>query len=142
MKRQTKAEREHEQALLNQRKQLVDEYGRLDAQLSPLKSKIRRFEEIGKIIRSWHVDADPELSVTSVGSEYEVVLGPCGNQTHMADAASIYAALGRETFLRCANVTLKALEQHANPATIATLTRKERTGPRSIIARRVLERAA
>ena len=68
MARKTKAEREVEE----QRKRVVDEYGMLDGGL--VRHKARRMDELGKIIRSWFADADPEAAVSSAGDEYEVFL--------------------------------------------------------------------
>jgi hypothetical protein len=130
--RKTKADREADDAIAAQAKQLVDEYGRLDAELSPLKTKIRRMEELAKIIRAWHIDADPELCVSSSGDKFKVVLGPSGMQTHIKDMSKVFRILGREQFVALASITLRALEQKLNAAAIATLICKERTGSRRI----------
>ena len=56
MKRNIKAEREAELAVAVQRKKIVDEFGSLDSELAPLKGKLRRHEELAKLVRSWHAD--------------------------------------------------------------------------------------
>jgi len=121
--------------LAQQKKELIDEYGRLDAELGSQRAKIRRLEELGRVIRSWHVDANPEEPVSSAGNEYEIVLGPAGMQTKITDMAAAYRLLGREKFLKAANLTLKSLEQHADAAAIAALTTRGRTGPRPLVVR-------
>ena len=134
MPKPTKAEREAEKAIELQRKKIVDEYGALDAELVPVRAKLRRSDELAKIIRSWHAET-PEESVTSAGDRYKVVLSICGLQTRIVSMAGVYQALGHDRFLEHASVTLKALEQSGvDTAAIAALTTKERTGSRSLIA--------
>lgn len=135
MPRKSKSEREAEQSLALQRKKLVDEYGQLDSELTPVKAKQRRMEELGKIIRSWHATADPEVSLASAGDRYEVVLGAAGMQTHINDISEVYRSLGHEQFLKLSSVSLRSLEVALDSAAVASLTRKERTGYRSIIVR-------
>lgn len=134
--RKIKADSEAQQAILAERKKLVDEFGRLDAELSPLKGKLRRMEELAKIVRSWHDDADPELTVSSAGERFEVVLGPRGMQTRI-DVPKAYRLLGREKFIEAASLTLRALEERLNATAIAALICKERTGARQIVVRSV-----
>lgn len=127
----------------SQRKQLVDEYGELDAELSPVKSKLRRMEELAKIIRSWQAEENPESTLSSAGDDYEVVLGAAGMQTHIKDIGEVFRALGRDRFLQYASITLKALEQSGlDLAAIAALTEKRRTGPRAIVVHSVRRAAA
>ncbi len=134
--RKTKAERENEQAIAKQRKQIVDEFGRLDQELSPVKSKQRRFEELGKLIRSWHASAEPEAAVSSAGDRFKVVLGPRGMQTRLTDMAEVYRILGHAKYLEHTSITLKALEESdVDSAVVASLTIKERTGTRSLVIR-------
>lgn len=134
-KSKSKAERAVEELVANQRKQLIDEFGRLDAELSPHKGKQRRMEELARIIRSWHAGSDLEATVSSAGDEYEVVLSAASMQTHISDMAEVYKLLGRQKFIEISSVTLKSLEQAVDSAAYASLTRKERTGSRTIVVR-------
>lgn len=141
--RKSKAEREREQAAAEQRRQMVDEFGRLEAELSPIKPKQKRFEDLAKIIRSWHQNSEPNETLTEEGNEFDAILGPRGMETHFAPASEIYRALGHETFLRCASITVKALEANADAAAVSRLTHKERTGSRPLlIAARTKAKAA
>jgi hypothetical protein len=124
-----------ERAALEQKKELIDEYGRLEAELVPTRAKLRRLEELGRVIRTDAAKADPEQPVTLSGNSYEIVLGAAGMQTKITDMAAAYRLLGREKFLKAASLTLKALEQHADAAAIAALTARERTGPRPLVVR-------
>ena len=117
------------------RKQIVDEYGRLDADVAPHRGKLRRLEELGKVIRAWHISADAEKSVSSSGDQFEVVLSARGMQTAIVDMASVYDALGHECFLKLATVTIKALEENLDAASIVAMTAKERTGYRSVVVK-------
>ncbi len=138
MKRNTKAEREAEQALATQRKKIVDEFGSLDSELAPLKGKLRRHEELAKLVRSWHADSKKSESVSSAGDRYEVVLSPCGMLTRIPSMCDVYVALGHDRFLNHASVTIKALEQSGlDSAAIAALTEKEQAGYRSLVVRPV-----
>lgn len=138
MPRLNKAQREAEafEVAEKQRRSIVDEFGQLDAELIPLKGKLRRQEELGKVIRSWHVDADAELTVQSTGDDYQVVLGPRGMQTSIGDMREVYKALGHDRFLALASLTLKSLETAGvDAAAIASLTKKDRTGHRNLVVR-------
>lgn len=85
MPRLSKAQKEAEAQDLadKQRRAIVDEYGQLHAELSPIKGKLRRQDELAKVIRSWHADAPAEATVESLGDEYRMVLGPRGMQTSL-----------------------------------------------------------
>jgi hypothetical protein len=139
MPRVSKAQQEAAALTLaeTQRRAIVDEFGQLDAELSPIKGKLRRQEELGKLIRSWHSEAEAEATVESVGDKYAVVLSARGMQTSIGDIREVYKALGHDGFLALATVTLKALETAGVDASaVASLTKKERTGHRTLIVRR------
>lgn len=116
------------------RRAVIDEYGSLDAELAPAKQKIKRQEELAKVIRGWHVNSAPALSVIERGDRFHVVVGMCGDQAIIAPASALYEALGQEKFLSIAKTTLTALEGEATAAQLAQLTKKERIGPRSLKA--------
>ena len=138
MKSNTKAAREAEQAVAVQRKRIVDEFGSLDSELAPLKGKLRRHEELAKLVRSWHADSKKSESVSSTGDSYEVVLSACGMLTRIPSMADVYQALGHARFLTHASVTIKALEQSGlDSAAIAALTEKEQAGYRSVVVRKL-----
>jgi methionine synthase I (cobalamin-dependent) len=138
MPRRTKQERAAAEALANYRRELVDEFGALDAELSPLRGKQRRHEELAKLIRSWHSNAAPLATLTCSGAWFEVILGQAGNKTRITDMSSVYQAMGHDKFIEHASVTLKALEESGlDSALIATLTTKERTGTRELIVRSI-----
>ena len=127
MKRQTKAETE-------KRQRIVDEFAGLDRKIGPLKPQVRRHEELASLIRSWYTDADVDATVTAAGAAYTVTLGPCGSRTRITDMAEIYRLVGRDKFLAHAGMTIKALEACGLDETaIASLTAKERNGYRPIV---------
>lgn len=125
----TKTDRAAEEA---QRKAVIDEYGQLDAELAPVKHRIRRFEELAKTIRGWHADTAPELTIIERGDRFHVVVGPKAETTLFAAAQQIYDLLGHDKFLAIAKVTLGGLESELTAEEVATLTHKERTGSRSL----------
>lgn len=126
-----------EQEMIEQRKQLVDEYGRLDKELAPLKTKLRRLEDLARQIRSWHSDAAAEQPVTSAGHEFEVVLGPRTTETRITDLYKVYRWLGRDQFLSLASISLRGLAEKFTAQQVAALTTKEATGYRPISVRTV-----
>lgn len=112
---------------------LVDEYGRLDAELAPLKPKLRRMEAVAKLLRAAVPEkAKADESVMLAGGIFDVALGPREHRTVFAPAATIYRKIGKEVFLEIASVTLKALEEHVHPSVVAELTHKEHVGSRPI----------
>ena len=134
MKRKTKVKRETGKALIEARRRIVDEFGKLDVKIGPLKPQVRRHEELASLIRSWYADADTDASVTATGAAYSVTLGPCGSRTRVSEMPEVYRLVGREKFFEYASVTLKALEACGLDETaIASLTTKERTGYRPIV---------
>jgi hypothetical protein len=116
------------------RPHLVDEYADLERKLAPHRANLRRFEEVARLLRLAAVEKPGKQSVTIAGERYDVMLSPAGMKTVIASAAVLYEALGREKFLAVASTTLKALEEHVDPLRIATLTRQEQTGTRTITA--------
>jgi len=122
---------------IEQRKQIVDEFGALDQELAAVKAKLRRREELAKAIRSWHADADAESTHTSSGDEYEVILGAREMETHLAPMPEIFQALGKEKFLEACSMTVKGLQAAAEASVVLRLTRKEQTGSRSLVVRAV-----
>lgn len=129
-KQQTKQQKEAE-AL--RRKTLIDEYGRLEAAVAPHKATIRRLEELGKAIRAWYADADPEQGVTLDGAAYAITLGPCGFQTSITSLAEVYLRLGHAKFLAACSMTIKQLESKLPASEVLALTKRERTGSRQIV---------
>src|SRR5690348_9648094 len=116
------------------RKAVIDEYGKLDCQLAAVRPYIRRFEELAKTIRGWHVDTNAADTVVERGNEFHVVVGPKAETTLLAAAHHIYEMLGHEKFLSIAKVTLGSLESELSAQELATLTRKERQGSRTLKA--------
>lgn len=114
---------------------LVDEYGRLEAKLAPYRADLKREEQLAKLLRGAAAEADPESPFLVKGERYEVTLGIAGMRTVIAAPRQIMLAIGQKLFLKCANVTLKALEENAHPLQVAKLTSREQTGPRAISVR-------
>jgi hypothetical protein len=112
---------------------LVDEFGKLEAELMPHRAKIRRLEELSKVIRGWHADHDPEQGYKDSGNDFEVIVSAATMQTHFAPMKAIFKALGKAKFLAAASITLKALEANLDAAGVLALTTKKRTGPRTLL---------
>jgi hypothetical protein len=113
------------------RRAVVDEYGKLAAELAPWKPKQSRLDELAKIIRDWYADADAETPHTLTGELYQATVTAKGMQT-IIDMGAVWRALGRTKFIAAVSVTLKALEAVMPASTLATVTAKTRTGSRSL----------
>ncbi|MGH9345062.1 MAG: hypothetical protein ACRD19_15040 [Terriglobia bacterium] len=111
---------------------LADEYGRLDAELAPLRPKLKRFEALGKLLRVLGHDEPDDRPVEVAGAEYEVTLSASGWRSIVAPNGKLYKRLGKDTFLAVATVTIKALMEAVHPALVAELVRAEQSGPRRI----------
>ena len=116
------------------RQRVIDEYGALDAELAPAKARMKRLDELAKTIRAWHASSEAGLTVIEKGEKFQVVVGPKAETTILAEGKALYEALGHDRFLAVAKVTLGALEDSLTDAQLVALTRKERTGTRSLKA--------
>ena len=114
------------------RPHLVDEYADLERKLAPYRADFRRFEEVARLLRLAANERPGHEVVTIGGERYIVTLSPAGMRTVIAPAAVLYDKLGRETFLRIASTTVKALEANATALEIAELTSQEQSGSRTI----------
>jgi hypothetical protein len=116
------------------RRAIVDEYGKLDAELAPAKARMKRLDDLAKQIRGWHQNTEAGMTVIEQGDRFRVVVGPRAETTLLADANALYEALGHARFLELAKITLGGLESAVNGDQLAALTRKERIGSRSLKA--------
>lgn len=111
---------------------LVDEYADLERALAPHRANLRRFEELARLLRLAANEAPGNKPVTIRGERHDVTLSIAGMKTIIAPAAVLYETLGRETFLKIASTTVKALEEHVDPLRVAGVTHQEQTGTRTI----------
>jgi hypothetical protein len=124
-----------------ERAKIVDEFGLLDQQLAAHKQSIKRLADLGKLIRDWHKDLDPELTYSAKGQSFEVSVGVAEMETHFAGMKVIFDLLGEKKFLAVAHLTLKSLGTQLDPLGVASVTHKERTGSRKLIATELKRRA-
>ena len=128
--RLTAAERRQKDAIAEQRRKTVDEYGSLIVKLAPFKADVARLADLAKSIRDWTKDESPGVNVAFEGDSFIASLGPCGMETVIPDMNVVYQSLGHERFLKSCSMSLKALE--AAGADVATLTVKQQTGTRGL----------
>ena len=100
MPRKTKTSEQERLAQIAHRQQVIDEYGQLEGKLAPYKQDARRHEDLGRLIRTWFENSNPEESITAAGVTHEVVLGPRGMQTHISDMVKFSACWERTSFYR------------------------------------------
>lgn len=112
---------------------IVDELGKLDAELTPFGDKWKRREALKKKVREWpSIDQiAPESTKAYRGAIYLVTLGAAENERSIISIAKIRAKLGLDWLIAHCKVTLKDLEA-ALPAGIDELVGEARTGSRTI----------
>lgn len=111
---------------------VVDEYGRLDAELKAVKPKEARHEQLRETIQSWYESADPEQSFTVDGSRYTVELSARANERKIKSIQALYKRFGIREFLKLVTVSLKALEERLTVAEMSAFVTQDRTGRRGL----------
>ena len=110
---------------------LADEIGALERELSPLKPKLARLEDLRRTLRAHH-DSEPADAVCTVqGERYVVVLGERGweNSVNVLNLAKLITA---KCALKLAKVTLTALDSSPFAQFRTQCVESEQTGARSI----------
>lgn len=129
------APRKSRNAIAEQRRKAVDEYGKLTAKLAPYRADLARLTDLAKAIRAWAEDSSPQANLSFAGNKFVCSLGPCGLESKITNMGDVYKTLGHEKFLKSCSMTLKALE--AAGGDMAVLTVKTQTGTRTLTVARV-----
>jgi hypothetical protein len=105
--------------------------GDLEAVLAPFKQKIARLEELRKSIREHFAASKADESFELRGSRFLTLVGPTGMQ-RLVNCSNLFKLVGPKVFLKCASVSLKALEAAAGPAVVHAVVETHFTGPRTV----------
>ena len=99
------------------RARIIDELGKLDAELAAMKPKKERADALKTQIQSW---ADAEFPATQAalyeGKKYAVQVSAKPNKQRIRSMELIFAFLGRLKFLSCCSFTLKAAADNLEPS--------------------------
>jgi hypothetical protein len=111
--------------------QHVDELGELEAELVPIRTKLRRVETLRELIRK-HYEAEPAASgFETRGARYLATLGPCAWQSTV-DYDAVRRAMGLKAYADLARPTLKALEETLAPDVLARVVTWDYKGARPL----------
>jgi hypothetical protein len=94
--------------------QLVDEFARLDIELTGLKSKFKRREDLRLLILSWHSDLPSDKSAVEHGKDFDVTVTLPDNQRliTMPGKRRLFRLWGSTKFIERCTLALKLLVEH------------------------------
>ena len=111
--------------------QHVDELGELEAELVPIRPKLRRVETLRELIRK-HYESEPAAQTFETrGAHYLATLGPRAWQSTV-DYPEVQKALGLKAYAALARPTLKALEETLAPDVLARVVKWNYQGARPL----------
>jgi hypothetical protein len=111
---------------------VIDEAGRLDAELAAVEPKRARLKLLKEIIAARAGNLQPEESPFYDGEEFSALVSAIENETAISDMEAVFRMLGKPKFLDLCSMTLKNLREHLTTAQFAIVTKKARTGSRSV----------
>ena len=109
---------------------LADELGALEKEMAPHAQKISRIEALKKALRA-ACTAPPAEQWTVDGTKFVAVLGPRSDQ-RLVDIPRLVKAITAAAFAKFATCTLKDLELHVAPATVASVVSSSASGSRPL----------
>lgn len=110
---------------------LVDEIGDLETELAPHKTKEARLKKLREQLRAEYDTKPAKVKYTAEGKRYAIEIGARGWQT-IVNLSKLYKSVKLNVFLQIVGATLKAIEQHAGAAVLASVTHEDQTGHRSL----------
>lgn len=111
--------------------QHVDELGALEAELAPVRVKLRRVETLRELIRR-HFEKKPAAkSFEARGVKYFATVGAQAWQSEI-DYAAVQKALGLAGYAKIAKPTLKILEETLAPDVLARVVTYDYRGARPL----------
>lgn len=113
---------------------LVDEFGRLDAELRAIKPKQQRHEQLRRQIASWYEDEDASREFVVAGRHYTVEISARAKERRIRSMKALLDRLGYPVFLKLCTFPLKVLDEHFPAADRADLVEETYTGARRVTA--------
>lgn len=111
--------------------QHVDELGALEAELAPVRVKLRRVETLRDLIRKQFEKKPAGKSFEARGRKYFATLGACAWQSEV-DYNQVVKALGLAGYAKIAKPTLKVLEETLPPDVLARVVSYDYRGARPL----------
>jgi len=113
-----------------QRAAIVDEFGRVDAELGPLK---KRHEQLRKEILSWlPAGTLPSAVITQQGSTHVVQIGAAGIDRTITGIVKLFDRVGKTQFLKLCTFPLKAFDSLIPADEHKKYLKEEQTGSRKV----------
>jgi hypothetical protein len=114
------------------RPKLIDEFGALSAEIDQLRLKERRYEQLRRMILTWHNEAKPTEAVDEDGRNWSVHISPCAEIRCIGDMEAVANRLGYKTFFAHCTFSLEKLDSLILPKDQSAFVRRESIGPRIV----------
>ena len=111
---------------------VVDEFGRLDAELALLKPKLDRHEELRKQIAACYDDQPAEQDFQAAGDQFTAVIGPRGNRRKIIDMKKVFKAMGQAIFFKLCDLPLGKLDALIPEHEQKGIVQWEKSGSRTV----------
>lgn len=109
---------------------IVDEFGRVDSQLGPLK---KRHEQLRKEILGWlPAGTLPDAVVTQAGNTHVVQIGAKGVERTLSGIAKLFEKIGKTQFLKLCKFPLAAFDALIPEDEQKRFVTEEQTGARKV----------
>ena len=118
---------------LAQRAAIIDEYGKLDAELNAMKPKEKRHEQLRKAIMSWSADLAADEAAELQGSRYSVQISACSMARKIRSMIKLKARLGQKIFFDLCRLSLEELDKRIPVPEIEQFVETTQTGRRSLV---------
>jgi hypothetical protein len=116
------------------RPKLIDEFGALGQEIEQLRLKERRYEQLRRMILTWHSDARPTEAVDEDGKTYSVHISPQAEIRMIGDMEMLANRLGYKTFFANCTFSLEKLDSLILPKDQSAFVTRENLGPRIVKA--------
>jgi hypothetical protein len=120
-------------AALDERAAIIDEFGRLDAELALMKPKVKRHEELRKQIQSWYENENPTVGFVAKGLQYGVIVGAKARERKIVNMARLAKLLGAR-FVDLCTFPLSALDANTTAEQRDGIVTEGHTGSRTVRA--------
>ena len=119
----------------NQRKKLVEEFARVDAEVNLFKPVLSRHEKLRTLILDWYPDLPPEEEQLVTGQNHDIIISSRDQMRTVTDEGKqkLFKLWGPRGFIAKSTVFLKSLPDPKDELSLYSL--KALTGPRHLTVR-------
>lgn len=115
-----------------EKRQIVDEFGRLGKQLDEAAPLEKRYNQLRDQILSWHANSPADQSFTEEGELYMAEISARAIERTIVSMPKLQKRLGLKTFLEICSVTLTKLKGHLGELELARFLKIEHSGSRRV----------